>query len=222
VGGYEYNSGYFPYLFLSINGGTSFTDVTPAAATNYFNGAAFHPTRPDTLLAGTFYNMFRSTDGGSSWSIVATQTYNCDITFSNVDYNFVMSGGSSRLYRSINNGQTWSNISSGLSGSGIKWIVPDALNSSVAYTGSSEGFFYSSDGGLSWTPRISGLVVGKALSMEYVNGWIFMNMEDAGLFKAEEGPSLTWQEVTTPLACGDFCALVSAGPDTILALEGGG
>jgi len=222
VGGYEYNSGNFPYLFLSTNGGISFTDVTPPSATYYMNGAAFHPVNPDIMLSGSLSNMWRSTDGGATWANMRNQSYNYDISFSSADNDLVFSSANSIAYRSTDCGITWTTLSSGLDGTDIKWITPDAANSSIVYTGSSAGFYYSSDAGSSWATHNSGLIVGKVLAMEYVNGWIFMNMMDLGLFKAEDGPTLTWQEVTTPLACGDFCALESVGPDTLLALEGTG
>lgn len=222
VGGYEYQSGYSPYLFKSEDGGTSFLEVTPAAANYYFSGAAFHPSNPDIILAGDLTVVFRSTDGGSTWSNAGSLTYSYDISFSDADHDLVMSAGLNRTYRSTDAGQTWSTVTAGLSGDGINWIVPDAVSTSTAYTGSSAGFFHSDDGGQSWTPQNSGLVLGRALAMEYVNGWVFMNMQDMGLWKGEDGPSITWEQVTTPLTCGDFCALESVGPDTLLALEGGG
>ncbi len=221
VGGYEYNAGYAPYLFLSTNGGTSFIDVTPPSATYYMNGTAFHPVNPDIMLSGSLSNMWRSTDGGATWANMRNQSYNYDISFSSADNDLVFSTANSIAYRSIDAGITWTTISSGLDGTSIRWIAPDAGNSSIVYTGSSAGFYLSENAGSSWTPHNSGLVVGKVLAMEYVNGWIFMNMVDLGLFKAEDDPTLTWQEVTTPLACGDFCAIVAV-QDTILALEGTG
>jgi photosystem II stability/assembly factor-like uncharacterized protein len=222
VGGYEYNSGYTPYLFKSVDGGASFTDVTPSAAGYYFNGVDFHPVNPSIMLVGDLINVFRSTDGGSSWTNVGNPTYSYDLTFSDVNPNMVFSGGMSRIYRSTNAGQSWTTVTTGLSGDNINWIEPDAVNSSIAYTGSTAGFFISSDGGQSWTCQNSGLTMGRSLAMEEVNGWIFMNMESMGLWKAQDGPTITWQEVTTPLTCGDFCALEAVGSNTILALEGSG
>ena len=222
VGGYEYNAGYAPYLFLSTNGGTSFIDVTPPSATYYMNGAAFHPANPAVMLSGSLSNMWRSTDSGATWANMKNQSYNYDISFSSVDNNLVFSTASSVAYRSTDGGITWTTISSGLGGADIKWIAPDLANSSLVYTGSSAGFYSSSNSGSSWSPHNTGLLVGKVLAMEHVNGWVFMNMEDLGLFKAEDGSSLNWEEVTTPLNCGDFCALVSVGPDILLALEGTG
>lgn len=221
VGGYEYNSGYTPYLFKSEDGGASFTDITPAGSNYYYNGAAFHPTDCSIMLAGDLYSVFRSTDGGTSWTKTGSLTYNYDITFSDADHNLVLSSGTSRTYRSTNGGQSWTSITAGLDGSSINWIEPDASSSSTAYTGSTTGFFRSTDGGQSWTGENSGLSLGKALAMEYVNGWLFMNIQDMGLWKVQDGHE-DWQVVDTPLSCGDFCALEAVGPDTLLALEGAG
>ncbi|MBN2587255.1 MAG: hypothetical protein JXA64_00510 [Candidatus Fermentibacteraceae bacterium] len=222
VGGYEYMSGYTPYLFKSVDGGASFTDVTPSAAGYYFSGADFHPANPSIMLVGDLISVFRSTDGGSSWTSVGNPTYSYDLTFSEVNPNMVFSAGMSRIYRSTNAGQSWTTVTSGLFGDNINWIEPDAVNSSIVYTGSTAGFFISSNGGQSWTCQNSGLTMGRALAMEEVNGWIFMNLESMGLWKAQDGPTITWQEVTTPLTCGDFCALEAVGSNTILALEGTG
>lgn len=221
VGGYEYLSGYIPYLFKSENGGASFTDVTPPAG-YYLNGAAFHPTNAQTILVGDLISVYRSTDGGASWTNVANVTYSYDLTFSHVNPDLVYSAGSSRTYRSTNGGLTWTTVTSGLFGDNINWIEPDRSDGSMVYTGSTAGFFRSTDAGQSWTSHNSGLALGKALAMEYVDGWVFMNLLAMGLWKMEDGPTVNWQEVTTPLSCGDFCALQAVGPDTILALEGGG
>jgi photosystem II stability/assembly factor-like uncharacterized protein len=221
VGGYEYLSGYTPYLFKSENGGVSFTDVTPPAG-YYFNGAAFHPSDPDIMLAGDLINVYRTTDGGATWANVASVTYSYDLTFSEVSTSMVFSGGLNRTYRSTNGGLSWTTVTSGLSGDNINWIEPDAVNSTLVYTGSTAGFFRSTNGGQSWTCQNSGLLLGKAMAMENVDGWIFMNMEAMGLWKAQDGPTISWQEVATPLTCGDFCAIESVGPSTILALEGTG
>lgn len=221
VGGYEYVSGYIPYLFKSENGGASFTEVTPPA-NYYLNGVAFHPSNSQVILAGDLTNVFRSTNGGTSWTNVASLTYNYDLTFSQVNPDLVYSAGVNRTYRSTNGGLTWTTVTTGLTGDNIQWIEPDLANSSLTYTGSSAGFFRSTDGGQSWTCSNNGLVLGKALAMEYVDGWVWMNMVSMGLWKAQDGPSVNWEEVTTPLTCGDFCALEAVGPDTILALEGGG
>ncbi len=227
VGGYGYTtdaSTYEPALFRSIDGGASFTNVTPAAASSgyYFYGAAIHPANPDIMLSASLYKVYRSIDAGASWSEVQTQNYSYHMTYSMADNDLVYAGGSSRGYSSANGGLTWSNMTSGLTGSDIQWIVPSWDNSSDIFTSSSDGFFRSTNGGTTWTSSNNGLVAGKVLAMEESQGWIFMNLEDMGMYKSPASGTVSWEEVTTPLACGDFCDISADGSGTILALEGSG
>lgn len=226
VGGYGYTTDatYEPVVFRSTDSGASFTDVTPSAAASdyYFYGVAVHPSNPDIMLAGSLYKIYRSTNGGDSWTLILSQTYNHRLSFSVADNNLVFAGGISRGYRSIDSGSNWTNLTSGLTGTDIQWVVPSWENSSIAFTGSSTGFFRSVDSGTSWNSSNSGLMVGKVLAMEESQGWLFMNMEEMGLYKAELTSSFAWQEVTTPLACGDFCDICADGSGTLLALEGTG
>ncbi|MBC8428784.1 MAG: hypothetical protein H8D05_00920 [FCB group bacterium] len=225
VGGYESVGGLStPYIFKSTDGGASFTAITPTEASYYINSVAFHPDDSDILLAGALTKMYRSTDGGSTWSEnAASLYYNYGMTFSTVDTDLVMCGANdSKIHMSSDAGQTWTSITTGLSGEGIKWVVPDASDVSKVYTGSTSGFFRSNDEGYTWDINNSGLLVGNVMCIEYMNGEIFLNMEDLGLFKATDGAELNWTEVTMPLDCGNFCALESTGADTILAFEGSG
>ena len=229
VGGYGYSATQdvnTPFVFRSTNGGTSFTDVTPSAAAsqNYFYGLGIHPANPNIMLAGSLYSMYRSTDGGTNWSVAAaSQTYNYDITFSDADPNLVLAAGTNRIYRSTNAGVSWTSITTGLTGlSGIQWVVPDWNNTSNAFTSSSRGFLKSTNGGTSWTEVLEGLLVGRVLAMEESQGWLFMNMLDMGLYKTPATGSPAWEEVATPLACGNFCDICADGSGTLLALEGTG
>ena len=229
LGGYGYSSTdatYVPFVFRSTNGGSSFTDVTPAAAASqyYFYGVGIHPTNPDIMLAGSLYSMYRSTDGGNNWTVAASsQTYNYDISFSEADPNLVLAAGTNRTYRSTNGGVSWTTVTSGLTGvTGIQWIIPDWSNSSNAFTASSAGFYKSTDSGSSWAEYIEGLNIGRVLAMEESQGWIFMNMQDMGVFKTPATGSVAWEEVNTPLSCGNFCDICADDSGVILALEGSG
>lgn len=228
LGGYGYSTTdatYVPLVMKSDNGGSTFTDITPAEASGqyYFYGVGVNPLNPDILLAGSLQSMYRSTDGGVSWTkVAASQTYNYRIAFSDADPNLVFAGGSSRVYRSTDGGVSWSGITSGLDGSDIQWAVPSWSDDTVAFTGSSVGFYRSANGGSSWSGSNEGLIVGKVLAMEESQGWIFMNMEDMGVFKTPASATVQWEEVNTPLACGDFCDICADGAGTLLALEGSG
>ena len=229
VGGYGYSStdaSYVPLVFRSTDGGSSFTDVTPAEAASqyYFYGVGIHPLNPDIMLAGSLYSMYRSTDGGASWTKVsANQTYNYGIAFSQSDPDLVLAAGMNRVYRSTNGGVTWTSIYAPFTGlTGMQWVVPDWSGGPGVYTGTSAGFYRSADGGISWTQSNDGLLVGRVLAMERSQGWIFMNMQDMGVFRTPATGAVNWEEVTTPLSCGDFCDICADGDGTLLALEGTG
>ncbi len=228
LGGYGYSTTdatYEPLVMKSTDGGASFASVTPpeAASQYYFYGVGVHPANPDILLAGSLQSMYRSTDGGTSWTkVAASQSYNYRICFSDADPDLVVAGGSSRLYRSADGGVTWSSVTSGLDGSDIQWVVPSWSSTDIAFTGSSAGFYRSTSGGTSWTGSNEGLLVGKVLAMAESQGWIFMNMEDMGVFKTPASATVQWEEVSTPLSCGDFCDICADGAGTLLALEGSG
>ncbi len=223
VGGYRSDGGTIAQLFHSTDGGATFTDITPSGASSdyYFEGLAYHPANPSIMLAGAYLALHRSTDGGSSWTRI-TQYYNYGLSFSPVDNNLVLGAGLNRTYRSTNAGASWSNVTSGFSGSNCKWIVPDRENASLAYTGSTAGFFRSTDGGSSWILSNSGLVIGNVVSMIRSNGYIWVNMATQGLYRMQDGPSGSWQFVSRPSACGDFVRMATDGADVILGLEGSG
>jgi len=56
------------------------------------------------------------------------------------------------LFRTTDYGETWTNLSSGLSGSlGLNTVVEDPVNAAVVYVGADNGVYASFDRGVSWT-----------------------------------------------------------------------
>ena len=219
VGGGNETTAYIPYLFISTDGGISFSEVTPNEAVYHFSGVAFHPLHPDTVLAGNLLRMFRSVDGGISWTDVASLTETGDITFSEVDCSLVLCTGEDRIYRSSDTGQSWSTVSSGLSGDGIRCVVPDVDNGSMVFTGSSDGFFRSSDSGQSWSAQNSGILLGYAGALDCCDGWIYAELWDRGVFKAEVNSFPTWQEAGTIPGYNSLCDIEALNMDTVLAFQ---
>jgi photosystem II stability/assembly factor-like uncharacterized protein len=229
VGGYSGTvSPYTPRLFKSTDGGNSFTDITYSgwAGDYYLNSVAVHPTNPDILCVGTQYGIWRSTDGGSTWSDVCSYSLNYDMQWSAANPNVIYSGANGNVYRSTNGGTTWSISSTGLGGTNIRTVVPCRTNPGYAYTGSYAGFFRSLDGGSSWTVSNNGLIVGNILAFGVTPtdpSRIFMQLEEVGVFRTDNNGA-SWTKLTTPLSCGNFCSLIihPTQPNNILALEGAG
>lgn len=219
IGGYGMPGTYFPRLMMTDDGGANFTDITPAGAQYYFLSTAFDPTTPSVILAGDALQTYRTTDFGSSWAVVL---YNLvlDMEFSTVETGLVLGTSSDYLQRSTNGGQTWSTISQGLSGEWMESVELHSSNASLAYTGSTHGFFRSTDGGQSWNLQISGLDVGTILALDREDDWILASMEGKGVWRAQEDSTMNWQQLNTPSGMSDICAIKCFGQDTILILEG--
>ncbi len=229
VSGYSRTLPSNPKLFKSTNGGDSFTEITnPAWDPDYYMySVAIHPTNPDIVLAGTYYNIWRSTNGGTSWVEAGSNKYaNYCIRFSGDDPNVVFSGGSSYIYRSLNGGVSWTNHNTGLGGGPYKSVVADWSSTASAFTGCPSGFYLSTSTGTSWTASNAGLLIGDVLafcSVDCSPYTLYMSAADLGMFRTtNDGDS--WETLGTPLGCGDVCAVATppGNPDILYALEGTG
>ncbi len=157
--------------------------VAPAIITPpYEDGEArrFHtvvtldPGAPAAIYMGSS-RVWRSTDAGDSWVPLPTTTdaatWNPDgvstIAVSPSDPMILMVGKGASVYRSINGGQSWSKVDTGLPGATVNKIAIDPANASVAYaalaTTSGTSVYLTSDGAAHWEPRSTGLPPSAAL-----------------------------------------------------------
>ncbi|MCK5035674.1 MAG: hypothetical protein KAS73_07275, partial [Candidatus Sabulitectum sp.] len=226
IGGYSYISGtgYLPFVVRSTNGGSSFSLVSPPVPGSeyYVAGVAIHPTNPNILLAASFSKIYRSTNGGTSWTSTGNVSDPYSPMFSLADNNLVLIGSFDNAYRSANAGASWSSASTGLTGEEINHVIPDWNNSSIAYTSSTQGFFRSTNGGSSWSSSNSGLLLGKIVEMIKCQGYIYLIADDLGIYRKPSSGVAPWQLVTSPLSCGDYGGIATDGASVILALEGDG
>ncbi len=104
-------------FYISTNSGTSFTQPsTPNIGTQqwYDLCIAANPSTATEVMIGGQTQFLKSTNGGSTWSQIATTTH--------VDYHDVIYTSSTTCYlssdggvwKSTNNGSTWSNLSNGM------------------------------------------------------------------------------------------------------------
>jgi len=99
-------------IHKSTNGGTSWTKTQ----TGNFKDIKLNPGNPDIIYAVTSNRFYKSTNGGDSFNIVTTGLPNTsgrlviDTTPANSNYVYVFreSGGASSIYRSDNNGTSFS------------------------------------------------------------------------------------------------------------------
>jgi hypothetical protein len=94
-----------------ISAGLSFTGTS-----NQCGDLLLHPTNNQILLCATSAGLYRTIDGGATWTVEQTGDFSQgSIRFKPNDPTVVYATTSSRFYKSTNTGDTFTNITSGLS-----------------------------------------------------------------------------------------------------------
>ena len=165
-------------LHKSTNSGNSMNYIAGYWENDRVNWSApviMHPTEPNTLYFGT-YRVWRTTNGGNSWSAVSQDLTNGDdgssyhtistLGISSVDPNIVLAGtDDGRVHISVNGGSLWTDISAGLPDRWITRVAADPFAANTIYVTCS-GFrwdepishvYRSEDLGQTWEPISSNL-----------------------------------------------------------------
>ncbi len=154
------------------NGGTNFNG-TPVACI----GVAY--TNPNTLIAGTgsgavgaLFQIFASSNGGTSWTNVTgtnPNRYPTDISFdpnsNSIAYLTYSGYGTPHVYRTVDAGQTWTNISSNLPDIPIQTVVVDPVLTGNLYVGTDLGVYKSTNTGGSWAVFDNGMPPAMVLDL---------------------------------------------------------
>ena len=143
---------------------------------------AMNPAQPSTLMASfnpapypspgyaLVPNVYRSTDGGVTWALlanspVAVAALACDPSNPNVWYaagRDPSSLGGSSVYKTADNGATWSRLTDA---GGRGGTVSLAVGSTAIYVATLNGVILSRDGGVTWTATSLGAEV-TALALD--------------------------------------------------------
>ncbi len=141
------------------------------------NAIAVSPANPQLILiGGATGGIWRSTNGGTSFAPISDNQVDLavgSIAFAPSDPNIVYAGMGDKggqyigtgVLKSTNAGQTWTRINNNtLPGQSRNTkILVHPTNANLVYAAQAEGqnfergFFYSTDGGVSWTKTLSGL-----------------------------------------------------------------
>lgn len=232
----EYQNG---NLFRSDNGGYNMNYISGPMANDRVNWSAplaMHPANPATLYFGT-YRIWKTTNKGSSWQAVSGDlTHGFDnyfytittIDVSPVNPSIVVAGsGDGMVHVSVNDGQTWQNISAGLPERWITQVKADPFDANTIFVTVS-GFrwdeplphvFKSTDLGQHWTDISGNLPEFPVNDIEIdpdLPGRIFVGT-DAGLYGTDDGGQ-TWSWIWDGLpAVPVYCLKIHKPTRTIVA-----
>ena len=155
LGGYTYSG---DVLYKSTDSGATWTSAASGIYQTSVETIAVDPVTPTTLYAGSFYGeLFKSTDGGDSWSLTNTG-YGGDIVALAINPNDTAtiyagtSGGGDGLLKSTDSGTTWAVANHGIIATSISDMILDPAQPNTLYASMyGGGVFKSTDGGTHWT-----------------------------------------------------------------------
>ncbi len=168
-------------VWKTTDGGQTWNPLTDSQASLAIGAVAVDPNNPSTVFAGTgeadfsgdsYYGegLLKSTDAGSTWTLVQTPFLNGNTTgsFASIavqpgNSNVVLAGNvgvsNSGLWRSADGGTTWTEVLAPGGYAGVTAVMFDVKNSSIAYAGiggyyptSAGSVYMSTDSGQTWTP----------------------------------------------------------------------
>jgi photosystem II stability/assembly factor-like uncharacterized protein len=217
------------------------------------NAIAVSPSNPQLILIGAATGgIWRSTDGGATFSPTTDNQVDLSvgsIAFAPSDNSIVYAGMGDKasnyfgsgVLKSTDGGQTWARISNATlpSPGRVSQIQVDSANPNRVYVAQysnrqgngsfASGFYYSTDGGVSWTKTASGLARDLVkhptqpntlyLGMARVDGTV---PTTGGILKSDNGGQ-TWTRIhTAPFTttANIKIAVTPAAPQSIYVLSG--
>ncbi len=156
-------------------------DEAPNLVLHSVQALAIDPATPSTLYAGTHGDwrmvrdggdlrrvavngMFKSTNGGATWSAIDTGLTNPYVEALVIDPatpSTLYAGTGGGVFKSMNGGATWHAINTGLTDLDVLALAIDPQHPTTLYAGMSDsvrgGVFKTTDGGASWSKPAKGL-----------------------------------------------------------------
>lgn len=136
-------------LFISRDGGNSFSPVALDGEMRRIQAVVFDPRTADTIYVGTSNAFFRSTDGGRNWERrggglrLASSVSAITVNPANPNEVFVGDYNQGGFYRSVDRGKTWEMLNINDLPSQRLWtLTTDPFDGSKMYAGSFSGGVY--------------------------------------------------------------------------------
>ncbi len=147
---------------------------------------------PNALLLGTHQGLYRSQDGGRSWSFEGLSGQDA-MNLAWPSTNVVWAAGHNVLMKSTDGGHSWQDVRpDGLPGLDVHGFAVDPRNERIVYAAiAGQGLYRSSDGGQSFatlSPDVGGAVMALAITRD---GRILAGDMQQGLLVSRDGKQWT-------------------------------
>jgi photosystem II stability/assembly factor-like uncharacterized protein len=160
-------------VFKSTDGGTTWQCKNSGQEDMYITEIMIKPDATNVVFASCKGGLYKSTNGGESWTLkrsgfppIASYSYSapvCSLAIDPLNTNTIYAGMDSggKIYKSIDIGENWFLVNTPGSpisaSSSVRSIVCSLNTSGTLYATNEQGVYKSSDGGVTWTAKNSGL-----------------------------------------------------------------
>ena len=200
-------------IFQSSDDGATWlpTDGGPRSAVGTLG---LQPSTPSVIFAGATSGLFRSANGGSSWSGLPTSftTINvASVASVPVVPGLLFAGTDLGVFRTDDGGVSWAQVNAGLTSLNVRTLAvepgllrpcaPPCHSLVTICAGTGGGVFRSTNGGETWSPANAGLGSQNVASLAFgppPNPLLFAGTSDFGIWKSADGGS-SWQYSSTGL-----------------------
>ncbi len=144
-------------LWKSTDKGNNWSKISDVNSSSYkLRSIAIAESKPDYIYIADLYNMWRTEDGGSSWTnitndlpVSSAAITNIEVHNSDHDIVWVSMGGydSNNVYKTTDGGNTWINVSAGLPNLPVLDVIQDNSfsDSVILYAGTDVGAYKKVD-----------------------------------------------------------------------------
>ena len=154
----------FTNIWKSTNFGQSWQQVTDYNGSATFRAMSVCDVNPNIMYACSNTQLFKSEDGGDSWSILASGLANQSLTYIHVNpsdedevyVTFSGFGEGNKIFKSTDGGENWENISFNLPNIPTNCVAVDDEDGSL-YVGTDLGMYFYHPDLVNWMPFSEGL-----------------------------------------------------------------
>lgn len=182
-------------IYKSLDQGNTWTTIGTSADVGSSTKTilTISPSNSDYIYTGTSSNLWRTTNGGTSWTAITVPGSNVSrLAIHPTDPNILWAVRSNftagaKVYKSTNGGSSWTNVSGNLPNIPANSVVYQNNTQNGLYVGMDVGVYYKDDNMANWQLFNDGIPNAEVtdLKIDYTNNFIYASTYGRGIWKTE-------------------------------------